>query len=165
MDCKAMLEAVFAHAKNNPPGDFPSQGTVFVTVTIHQSLDDSFAKTRDVVYYANGPLQLRDIPFKGKYLEGDIQAFVNWVALVELKPKPGSISLGKEEDHFPVIPGFKLRVSINASGFVSAQFLANGIPFAGPAVTFQSVCTDGLLTFVTNKTSYTLSFTLRQKPL
>jgi hypothetical protein len=160
MDCQEMLKEVFKHAEQNPHGNLPNEGTVFVTVTIHTPSD---AKTRDIVYYANGALALEGTykPLQPKVLKGDVNVWVNNTAQVELKPTPGKVPLGKEGDLFPSSPHLKLRVSINELGFVSVQLLISGHAFLGrPPVTFKAVCTDGLLTSVTNKTSYTLSFTL-----
>lgn len=164
MNCQEMLQGVFKHVEQNSPGEFPFQGTVFITVTIHTSTD---SETHDVVFYAHGPLNPEQEPFKPfqpKVLKGDIQAWVNNTELVELKHPPGNVEV-KQVDIFPS-GGFKLRVSINDLGFVSVQLLLFGHAYLGrKPVTFNAVCTDGLLTFVTNKTSYTLGFTLRKQSL
>lgn len=165
MDCKLMLKEAFAYAKkgvfSGSGGSFPIVHAVFVNVTLHQSSDVS-NENRDVVWYANGPLSLTQGQNE-EILSGTIQAWINSTKLIELKPKPGEISV-PVVDLFPFTPQTTLKVTVSASGFVSVQILINNKAFLGrPPVEFQATCNNGLLTAVIGSTSYTLSFTLGKK--
>jgi hypothetical protein len=159
-----MSAANFAHAKKGlaKGGDFPTVHAVYVTVTIHES-NDASDRTHDNVWYGNGVLKL-GTKNNEEVLGGDIQMWINNVQMVELKSKPGGISV-PVADLFPFAEQLKLRVSVSASGKVSLQKLVNNKAFLGrPPVEFQAACTNGLLTGVVDNSSYTLSFTNGQAP-
>jgi hypothetical protein len=164
MGCKEMLNAQFEWAKKGKIGggaEFPQHAKVYVTVTMHHP-EEPAGGAHDVVWYANGPLELKTENGKS-FLTGDVATWINNTKWITVKT---GTTLNTVADVFPDTPHLKTRLTVDTEGSVSMQILVNGKPFLGrPAFTFQPICTEGLLTKVLVKDTWggtqsiTVSFT------
>lgn len=133
MDCKAMLESAFAHAKKKTLNS-GAEATVFATVTIHtqQDIEQNTEYGRDAVWYGNGKLGL-DFKDGEEVLTGTFNARSNG------RDKGGAM--------WPYNPSTNIELTVSRSGKVTIQRLIGGKKFMnrGP-VTYDATCKDGLLT-------------------
>lgn len=159
-----MLQSTFNWAKKGEltGGDFPKYATVFATVTIHYSLDRPEKTTSDVVWYANGPLQLK-YAHGQEFLTGNIQAWVNKV-VESIIPSPGEDLGYIVKDLFPNTSNLQLLLSVSKTGFITVGRLLNGtLASKVPPSTFQGTCENELLTGmvdISGKAVCTVSFSL-----
>jgi hypothetical protein len=148
MDCTLMLQSAFDWAKKGAltGGEFPSYAKVFVTVTIHHSLDRP-DKHSDLVWYGNGMLNLA-MKNGQEVLTGNIQAWVNKTSQILIPPdKPNGDITIPIDDLFPNTPTLGMLLLINHSGMVTIGKLIKGNLIGGiPPSKFQATCAQDLLT-------------------
>lgn len=149
MDCKLMLKSAFDWAKKGAVsgGEFPSYATVFATVTIQHALD-RLEKRSDVVYYANGKL---DVTAQNgqEVLTGNIRAWVNKVneILIPSKDENDGPFPPPFYDLFPDTPDLGLLLTVERSGMITVGKLLKGHLIGGmPPSKFQATCNKDLLT-------------------
>jgi hypothetical protein len=147
MECKLMLQSAFDWAKKGATsgGEFPMYARVFVTVTIHHSLDRP-DKQSDLVWYGNGILNIGKNNGQ-EVLTGNISAWVNKVNQFRIKSETPD-EIGKlVTDLFPESPTVGMLVMVEHSGMITVGKLVNGKLIAGtPPSKFQATCDKGLLT-------------------
>jgi hypothetical protein len=147
MECKLMLQPAFDWAKKGATsgGEFPIYAKVFVTVTIHHSLDRP-DKLSDLVWYGNGILNIGKNNGQ-EVLTGNISAYVNKINQLVIKSEnPDDIGTSIN-DLFPESPTLGMLVMVEHSGMITVGKLINGKLIAKmPPSKFQATCDKGLLT-------------------
>lgn len=138
--CAATLQPLFDLAAKN-------DGTGFYATFTSQLATGSANRSRDPVWYANGPVT-RQTGFIGFSLRGNLLLLTN-------------------SSGFALNPANTMAVTIFNSGLVSVQQKINGIPVGGiPPTTFAASCsagpiqgTAGLIQGIVGSRSFTISLT------